>query len=187
VSFFLGSLYAETRLRSGLLGGDVQKTKALLSETQKGFIALGGSMVLGGLALAKFATGGIEAAAQVETAVTNAASVTGLQAGPQFVAAVENMTAVARKIGRETTISATDAADALYDLASQGFDVAKLSAQNIIPLVDLATTSQSDLSTATQFVTENLKVFGLGLDDAQHFSDVFAQSIGQSAATLPID
>jgi len=125
----------------------------------------------------------IKVGAEFETAITNAASVTGLT-GKAAEEAKKKMSDLARQMGKTTVFSARDCAKAMYDLASKGFDVAKMSAAEFRPILDLAAATQADLTVATETVTATLKVFGLENTEAKRVADVFTKSISMTAATI---
>ena len=157
-----------TELQAGMLA----KTKAM----GIGFTALGG-VIVGGFGLA------VKKAADFETALTNAASVTG-KTGDEFTVARDKMEELAKTLGRTTVFSASEAANAFYDLSSKGFDVAAMSVKELEPLLDLAAATQSDLATTTEIVTGTLRGFGLENKDTTRIADVFTAAVGGSAASM---
>lgn len=118
-----------------------------------------------------------------EQAVTNAASVTG-QSGAQYEATKDNIENLSKSLGETTVFSAQQAASAMYDLASAGYDVGTMVQSDLKPLMDLAAATQSDLTLATETVTATLGQFGLGIEDSSKITDVFAKTIGSSKATI---
>lgn len=118
-----------------------------------------------------------------EQAVTNAASVTG-QSGAQYEATKKNIEDLAKTLGETTVFSAQEAASALYDLASAGYDVGNMVTTDLKPILDLAAATQSDLTFATETVTSALGQFGLDIEDSARVSDVLAKSVGDSKSKL---
>jgi len=118
-----------------------------------------------------------------EQAVTNAASVTG-QSGAQYESTKENIAALSKTLGETTVFSASQAASAMYDLASAGYDVGTMVKSDLKPILDLAAATQSDLTFATETVTSTLGQFGLGIENSDRIADVFAKTIGSSKATI---
>jgi TP901 family phage tail tape measure protein len=121
--------------------------------------------------------------AKFEQSAANAASVTGAT-GEAYGEARENIEAMARELGATTVYSAQEAADALYDMASAGYDVSKMSKADLMPVLDLAAATQSDLSRSSHWVTSSLGQFGMETSEAGRITDVFAYTIGHSKATL---
>jgi len=132
-----------------------------------------GMRVIGGM---------IKATAEFEQAIANAASVTG-KSGKEFEQAVNAMNETALQLSAGTKYTAREVAAAFYDLASKGFDVAKLSAEELKPILDFAAATNYDLALSTELVTGVLRAFGLGFDESSRVADVFAKAIGSSAAT----
>lgn len=118
-----------------------------------------------------------------EQAVTNAASVTG-KSGPEYEATKKNIESLAKTLGETTVFSAQQAANALYDLSSAGYDVGTMVKSDLEPIMNLAAATQADLTFTTETVTSTLGQFRLGIEDSIKVSDVFAKTIGSSKATL---
>jgi len=140
-------------------------------------LAIGGAAITGAFALA------VKAGAKFEQAITNAATVTG-KTGKALDIAKKKMSELAKTLGKTTVFSASQAAEAMYDLASKGFDVAAMSLTELQPFLNLAAATQTDLTLTTEILTGNLKAFGLQASDSGHVADVFTKIIGSSAATM---
>ena len=138
------------------------------------FIALGGAMVLKDI---------VKTFGDFQQGVSNAASVTGAF-GKELEATKKNITSVSKTLGKETVFSASEAANAFYDLASAGFEVAKITKKDMNPLLDLAAATQSELTFATETMTGVLSSFGWKMDKTAKVADVFTKTIGSSKATL---
>ena len=121
--------------------------------------------------------------ADFEQAVTNAASVTG-QTGAAYEATKRNIEELSKTLGETTVFSAQQAANAMYDLASAGYDVGTMVKSDLEPIMNLAAATQTDLTFATETVTSTLGQFGMGIEDSSKVSDIFAKTIGSSKATL---
>lgn len=118
-----------------------------------------------------------------QQAVVNSASVTGAVGG-KYTKTVENIDEVAQAIGKSTIFSATETANAIYDIASAGEDVANLTADQLIPIMNLASGTQYDLTEATELVTGTMASFGMTMDDTQQIADVYTKTVGSSKATM---
>ena len=154
--------------------------KKSIGSLVKKFALLG---VAAGGVLAVVTKNAVSTFATFEQSIANAASVTGAT-GEAFEAAKDNIEAVSRALGESTVFSATQAAEAFYDLASAGYDVANMTQSDLQPIMDLAAATQNDLATTTGVVTSALGQFGLGIEDSARVADVFAKTIGSSKATL---
>ena len=88
-----------------------------------------------------------------------------------------------RQFALATSVSATEAASALYFLASAGFSVDEsLSAMNGVLLLSQATLT--DVAFTSDVIASNLRAFGLEAMDATRMSNVFAAAITNSQATM---
>lgn len=138
-----------------------------------------GAAITGALGL------GVSKAAEFEQQLRNAVSVTGLS-GEAADEAQAKMEALAMTLGQQTAFSAAEVAAAFYDLNSKGFDAASMSVEELIPFLNLASATQSDLTATTEIMTATLKGFGMANSDAAHVADVFAQASGSTAANMDL-
>ena len=142
---------------------------------------LAGVAGIGAIALA--AKSAISTFTDFEKSIANAASVTGAT-GEVFEETKKHITAVSKELGETTVFSASQAANAFYDLASAGYDVANMTKAELKPILDLAAATQNDLAKTTTVVTSTLGQFGLKMDSSSRIADVFAKTIGSSKATI---
>lgn len=120
----------------------------------------------------------VKISASFQQSMANAASVSGAT-GEEL----QRMTDLAREMGAKTVFSASEAADALYYMASAGYKVDQM-ADAIEATLNLASATQSDLAFTTDTVVATLNQFGLAADQAGRVSNVFAASCGFSMATM---
>lgn len=120
----------------------------------------------------------LDTSGQFEQSMANAASVAGATGDE-----LQKMTDLAREMGKNTVFSASDAADAMYYMASAGYKVEQM-ANAIEPILNLASATQNDLAFATDTVIATLNQFQLDSSEAGRVSNVFASAIGYSQATL---
>jgi len=123
-------------------------------------------------------TAAVNVSQQFEQSMANAASVAGAT-GDDFA----RMTALAREMGSKTVFSASQAADALYYMASAGYKVDQM-ADSIQATLNLASATQSDLAFTTDTVISTLNQFGLEANQAERVTNVFAAAIGNSMANM---
>ena len=123
-------------------------------------------------------TAAVNVSQQFEQSMANAASVAGAT-GEDFA----RMTALAREMGSKTVFSASQAADALYYMASAGYKVDQM-ADSIQATLNLASATQSDLAFTTDTVISTLNQFGLEANQAERVTNVFAAAIGNSMANM---
>lgn len=115
---------------------------------------------------------------EFEQSMANAASVAGATGDE-----LQEMTDLARKMGAKTVFSASDAADALYYMASAGYKVDQMSS-SIEATLNLASATQSDLAFTTDTVISALNQFGLEASEAERVTNVYAAAIGASMASM---
>jgi len=161
-------------LSKGLQSAQKQIQKVASSFTKAGtkltasitapLIALGGTAV--------------KISADFQQSMANAASVAGAT-GEEL----QEMTDLAREMGAKTVFSASDAADALYYMASAGYKVDQM-ASSIEATLNLASATQSDLAFTTDTVISALNQFGLEASEAERVTNVYAAAIGASMASM---
>lgn len=115
---------------------------------------------------------------EFEQSMANAASVAGATGDE-----LQEMTDLARKMGAKTVFSASDAADALYYMASAGYKVDQMTS-SIEATLNLASATQSDLAFTTDTVISALNQFGLEASEAERVTNVYAAAIGASMASM---
>ena len=144
-----------------------------------GMMAMGATMAA--TAVAMIGVKAMTMAMNYEQSLTNAISVTG-KFGDEAKVAYREADRLARKLGRDTTVSAQECANAMYDLASKGFAVSTWAA-TLPAIVRLSEATLSDLTSVTELVTSTTKQFNLTQQDAIRISDVYTKAINSSAAT----
>jgi TP901 family phage tail tape measure protein len=144
-----------------------------------------GGRLLGGVAGLAAAGGlGLGLAAESRNAVTFEQSMANVQA--RLLATGKDMTRLgdfALELGAKTQFSGKQAADAMDELAAQGFGVDQIF--KVLPgTLNLASASGADLASAAMIQTEALHGFGLAAGDANRVADVLAQTSNRSAADI---
>lgn len=80
---------------------------------------------------------------------------------------------MAKKMGRETAWTATQAGEAFEYMAMAGWDTGAM-LEGIAPIMNLATAAGEDLGRTSDIVTDAITAFGLKASDSSHFADVLA-------------
>ena len=147
--------------------------------------ALGMGLALAGIGIAgaigvKKATDNFR---EFEQAAVNAASVGG-EVGEEFQKVKENVMDMSKSLGRETMFTAGQTADALWHIASAGYDVGTMVKQEFKPVMDLAAGTEMELARTTHWVASALSQFGLGMEDAGRVADIYAITNGNTLATV---
>ena len=163
--------------------GKVSGAAAGTTTKLRGLTIAVGALMAGLYALTKSATSAIGVFEDYQQAVVNSASVTGA-VGDKYTNTVGNIDEVAQAIGKSTLFSATETANAIYDIASAGEDVANLTADQLIPIMNLASGTQYDLTESTELMTGTMASFGMTMDDTQRIADVYTKTVGSSKATM---
>jgi len=150
----------------------------------RGMRSFGTEMAFLGTAMTASIGVAVKASADFEKAVLNAASVTGALTENEVKEATKAIGDLAKELGETTVFSAAQAADAMYDLASKGFNVTKMSVKEMQPFLDLAAATQTDLTTTTEVMTATIRAFGMETSESGRVADTFGKTIAKSAATM---
>jgi TP901 family phage tail tape measure protein len=105
-----------------------------------------------------------------ESSMNQVKAVTGAT-GDEFVAMSEQ----AKLLGRTTQFSASQAADAMYFLASAGFDTTQVM-QAMPGVLDLAAAANMDLARATDIASNILSGYGLEVEELARVNDVLVKT-----------
>lgn len=87
--------------------------------------------------------------------------------------AFQKLTEEARRMGRDTTFTATEAANALEYMGMAGWGINDM-LNGLEPILNLAIAGNTDLATTSDIVTDALTGFGLTSKDTSHFVDILA-------------
>lgn len=85
----------------------------------------------------------------------------------------------AAELGRNTSFSASEVAEAFSYMALAGWDTEQMLA-SISGVLNLAKASEMDLGEASDIVTDYISAFGLSAKDTGHFVDVMATAMSKS-------
>jgi len=188
-----GTIFSEVRIHLDKLKGDIAAVEATLdkfgktnqaeaAKTQKswkdsfGEINLAGVAAFAGLALAVKAS--VDTFAQFEQSLANVRSVA--RATPEEFKRIEEAALAA---GETTRFTASQAAEAMYSLASAGFDAAQ-TVDGLNGVLLLAGSTQSDLAFTSETLASAISQFNLEASDAERVANVFTAAINASQATM---
>ncbi|MEU8519068.1 phage tail tape measure protein [Streptomyces sp. NPDC048577] len=118
-------------------------------------------------------------AAKFEKAMSNVAAVTQASAGE-----MARLRSAALEAGRTTAYSASQAAEAEFELAKAGISVADIAGGALKGSLSLAAAAQIDLSEAAEISATTMTVFGLKGKDVGHVADVLAAAANKSATDV---
>jgi len=120
---------------------------------------------------------------EFQRAATNAATVSGYL-GSSFEEVRDRIMKVSRDLGRKTVFSALEVAQAFYNLASAGYDVARIGEKELLPVLNYAAATQATLEDAVYAVSTALKAFRLDFSKASEVVDIFTAAITSSFLTF---
>lgn len=156
--------------------GAKDEASAVFNRLQTKIAAVGA--VIAGYFGVKAFVGAVQSAADFEAAMSRVEAATG--ASGQELKALEKAAADA---GANTQFTASQAANALENLAKAGLDGAQ-SIQALNPVLNLAAAADVDLATAAEFVTKAVMGMGLQFEDAGRVADVLA--LGANATNTSV-
>lgn len=133
---------------------------------------------LAGLATVQFGKSLIDAAGNFENAMARAGAVSNASGKD-----MTNLTAIARKMGKETQFSATQAAEGLQFLGMAGLDAAS-QVKALPSVLNLATIGAVDLGLAADIATNVMSGFGKSASELGGVTDVLSVSISSSNQNL---
>ncbi len=203
----VGSAYATLGLDDSKLDSGLSSAKSKFSsavdamegKAKSAGSAIGSALATGvtaaGVALAGVATVGVKSYMDIESAAADAASKMDLSAiaeksgqttSQAFDAVKEHVMGLADELGQLNTnaFDPTQIAQACANLAAQGFDVATASAEDLAPVLALATATNYDLGDSADMALAAMNTFGMGIEDLGHIADVYTTACGASAAGM---
>lgn len=92
---------------------------------------------------------------------------------------MDALTEKAKELGATTQFTAQQVANAMYYMATAGWDTSEIEA-GIGGLISLTASSGEDLATVSDIVTDAMSAFGMGADEVQEFADLLAQTAANS-------
>lgn len=131
------------------------------------------------LPLVGLGTVSVKTAATFESAMSQVQATMGLTAdstselNDQTVNTMDSLSSLAKQMGAETKFSATEAAEAINNMAMAGYDVNEI--YGALPeVLNLASAGALDLDYATQLAANGLNVMGYGTDRLSELSNKLA-------------
>lgn len=163
-----GSLNFDTSIDSSGFSKGISK---LSSAATKGLAAAGTALVgVSGYAL--------KVGSDFEAAMSRVAGISGATGKD-----LERLEETAKELGSTTKFSATEAAEAMENLASAGFTTNEII--DATPgLMDLAAAAGEDLASSADIAASTLRGFGLEASEAGHVADVLAENANRTNAAV---
>jgi len=129
--------------------------------------------------LAGIGTASVKLAAKFESNMSQVAQAVG-KPGQK----IEGLTDLAKKLGAETQFSASEASEAMVELAKGGFTEAQIKAGALKTAMDLAAAGQIDLKDAANLTVSAMGAFGLEAEDSAQIADALAGGANASSADV---
>ncbi len=173
-----GMAYVKLTADSAELQRGLQNAQGKLQNFAKSVETLGSKMaIFGTLAGAPLAMAA-KTFADFDDQMRLVAAVTGA-AGKDF----DMLTEKAKKLGRETSFTAQQVASGMTALGRMGFNPQEIDAA-IAPMMNLARTTGTELSEASEIAANNLRVFGMEANKSSYMADILMVTANGSAQTL---
>lgn len=169
-------------LRFVLTGEDKSASKALkgLSKNTEDFRSgISKATKVAAVGLAGVAAAGVKLEAEFSATMNQMAAVAGVPAK-----GIEELSALAMKMGADTVFSASDAADAMLELAKGGLTAAQIQAGALAATLQLAAAGGLELGAAATFMSNAMNTFGLQAKDAAKVSAALAGGANASSASV---
>ena len=165
-----------------------RSTDRFFKGMKTGAVAAAASLLIVATAMGNVVKIGADFEQQIVNATVKMAGIDKTSAG--FINTLRDLEEAARKQGSTTEFTASQAAEALNNLARSGLNV-KQSIAALPGAIDFATTSETDLIEATETATGALSVFGLKVKDSIQLgknlgrvNDVLALTANSSKASM---
>jgi TP901 family phage tail tape measure protein len=188
-----GTIYSEVRVELDKLRGDIRKVNtnfdkfAAKNAKQSGAVgkrwtqSFSAMKIAGVAAFAALTAAAVKAGKIFGSFEQELANVRSVAGGSD--ADFAKLEKAAQEAGETTRFTATQAAEALYSLASAGFSATE-SADALNGVLQLAGATGSDLAFTSQALTAIISQFGYEASQAGEISNVFAAAIGNSQANM---
>lgn len=142
-----------------------------------GSIAAKVAAAWGALKIGQFVGDAVNTYADFDQAMANTAAICGATADDYA-----RLQQAALDMGKATTKTATESAEALGYMSLAGWDVNE-SIEGLEPILRLSEATQMDLATCSDLVTDSLSALGLQVDDLGEYLDVAAMANNKSNQT----
>ena len=173
-----GRAYVEVTAETSKLRRSLGEAQAQLRAFSKSCAAIGREMLaLGGamslpFALAERSFAGFDDRMRLVQAVTGST-------GEAF----DSLTKTAQRLGRETSFTAQQVADAMVALGRMGFDRGEIEA-SISSVLNLSRATGTELAESADIAANSMRIFGLEASKMTQVSDVLTATANGSAQTL---
>lgn len=170
-----------------LVGGQVQASFGnSINTVEDGFETLASmaqtaakvaAAAFGAVKIGQFVTDAIQTYSEFDQSMANTAAIAN---ATQIE--YEKLEAAARDMGKATTKTASEAADALGYMMLAGWDVESAIA-GLEPVLRLSEATQMDLATCSDLVTDSMSALGLSVDDLSSYLDICTKANNSANTT----
>lgn len=154
------------------LGSGVKKIASTVTKVTAVAVTAASTAVVG------FGKSAVTAGSQFDTSMSQVAATMGKSTDE-----IKDLREFAKKMGRETAFSASQAADALNYMALAGYD-SKTSMSMLPNVLNLAAAGSIDLADASDMVTNAQTALGLSLDDTSKLVDKMAKASSKTNTSV---
>ena len=165
------------------------------SRTSKLGSAIGGiaktGLLVAGTAAVAVTTAGLSSYRDLEEASSHAASkavdVYGKSAeeiGAEYDKLLKHVQDVSADVGASTVFSDIEVAKTFDALAAGGVDISNVGRTQLLPFMNLASSTGEDLTDVTNLLTGSMASFGYGMDDSALIADQLAMAMNGSKASM---
>jgi hypothetical protein len=138
--------------------------------------AMGGALVAGIAGVGAAMVGSVKSAADFEKQMSAVGAVAGASASE-----MEALTKTALQLGKDTSFSASEAAQGIEELAKAGVSMADIMGGGARASLDLAAAGAVSVAEAAEIASNAMNVFGLKGADMAHVADTIAGAANASA------
>ena len=174
VTILIKAVDRASRTLRSISNTSTDSLKNVANQAQAAATALAGMGAAVGVSLGL----AVKTTADFEQSLANTQSVIGATTDELML-----LTDAAREMGKVSVFSASQAADAMFFLASAGLNTEKV-IESLGGTMALAAATNSDLAFTTETVVANLAAFGLQAKESDRIANVFAATISGSQATM---
>lgn len=120
---------------------------------------------------------------QFEKTAANVAAISG-KLGDSFDDVKDSVMSLSKVMATKVLFSAQEIATTMYTLASAGYDVTRMTEQDLIPIFQYAQATQSDLASSTESLINVMKSFKLEIEDLTYITDIFTSATAYTLETM---
>lgn len=173
-----GSAFVKIFLDNGELKAGIQQSQSKIASFVSAMNKWSGEVALTSVVLTLPFKKALDTFADFDLKMRQVRAITGASSS-----ALGELSEQARKLGRSTSFTTSEVANAMVVLGRIGFTSQEVG-KSIKSVMNLAKATGSELSTAVNVAGNQLRIFGKGVDDISHVADVVTYTVNRSAMSL---